>query len=244
MRGSEPMICHASGAENRISPVSPDRGAGPRGLAGQYRRKPAPLIMVYAFQGETMDGATQLVTRDALESTQELVTLARAGDERAKDRLIDRCLPLLKRWARGRLPHYARNLAETDDLVQGTLLRTLQHLDSIELRGPGSFLAYMRQCLVNAVRDEIRRTSRRGEEPLDDNRRASNRPAEEANLETLMDYERSLSMLPDRQREAVILRVEFEFTFPEIAAELDMPSADAARMMVSRAMLRLAEAMK
>lgn len=191
-----------------------------------------------------MDGATLLVNRDALESTQELVTLARAGDERAKDRLIDRCLPPLKRWAKGRLPHYARNLAETDDLVQGALLRTLQRLDSIEMRGSGSFLAYMRQCLVNAVRDEIRRTSRHAEEPLDDNPRAANRSADEPDMGALMDYERSLSTLPERQRDAVVLRVEFELTFPEIAAELDMPSADAARMMVSRAMLRLAEAMK
>lgn len=238
------MIRHAASAENRILPDSPGRGAGSQGLADRCRRKQAPLDMVYALKGETMDGATQLVNHDPLESTQELVTLARAGDEQAKDRLIDRCLPPLKRWAKGRLPHYARNLAETDDLVQGTLLRTLQRLDSIEMRGSGSFLAYMRQCLLNAVRDEIRRTGRHAEEPLDDNPRAANRSADEPDMGALMDYERSLSTLSERQRDAVVLRVEFELTFPEIATELDMPSADAARMMVSRAMLRLAEAMK
>lgn len=191
-----------------------------------------------------MDGVFVAMGRDSLESTQELLSLARAGDEVAKSRLIDRCLPSLQRWARGRLPHYARGLAETDDLVQGTLLRTLQRLDSIELRRPGSFLAYMRQCLVNAVRDEIRRTGRRREDPLDDHRQVEGTRSDTPDLEALMDYERSLSVLPEKQRQAVILRVEFEMTFPEIAAELDMPSADAARMTVSRAMLRVAEAMK
>lgn len=181
--------------------------------------------------------------RSALESTQELVGLARAGDESARNRLVDRCLPLLKKWARGRLPHYARGLAETDDLVQGTLLRTLQRLDSIELRGPGSFLAYMRQSLMNAVRDEIRRCSRRREEPLATSGPGEQRNALQADLDALMDYEKSLASLPERQRNAVVLRVEFDLTFPEIAAELDMPSADAARMTVARAMLRLADTM-
>ena len=176
-----------------------------------------------------------------LESTQELVGLARAGDESAKSRLMDRCLPLLQRWARGRLPHYARNLAETDDLVQGTLLRTLQRLDVIELNDSGSFLAYMRQCLLNAVRDEIRRTSRRREQSLED--KPTDPVAAQTDLEALADYQKALSILPAHKREAVILRVEFGLTFPEIATELAMPSADAARQLVTRSLLRLADAM-
>lgn len=183
------------------------------------------------------------MSQNALESTQELVGLVRAGDQAAKGRLVDRCAPLLQRWARGRLPHYARNLADTDDLVQGTLLRTLQRLDSIELRGPGSFLAYMRQCLLNAVRDEIRRTRRHPEQPLETSRSDSGLAAVESDLEALVDYEKALSVLPRRQREAVILRVEFDLTFPEVASELDMPSADAARMTVTRALVRLADSM-
>jgi RNA polymerase sigma factor (sigma-70 family) len=173
-----------------------------------------------------------------LESTQNLVHLACTGDERAKCRLMDRCLPPLQRWARGRLPHYARSLADTDDLVQGTLVRTLQRLDAIDVRGTGSFLAYLRQCLLNAVRDEVRRASRwpqhaAGETTLEISAPLSDPAA-------MLDYERALSLLPEPKREAVILRIEFGMTFAEVAAELEMPSADAARMMVSRALIELA----
>jgi RNA polymerase sigma factor (sigma-70 family) len=173
-----------------------------------------------------------------LESTQNLVHLACTGDERAKCRLMDRCLPPLQRWARGRLPHYARSLADTDDLVQGTLVRTLQRLDAIDVRGTGSFLAYLRQCLLNAVRDEVRRASRwpqhaAGETTLEISAPLSDPAA-------MLDYERALSLLPEPKREAVILRIEFGMTFSEVAAELEMPSADAARMMVSRALIELA----
>ena len=68
------------------------------------------------------------------------------GDERqaARDRLMARFLPRLRRWARGRLPHTARSRAETDDLVQLTLLRALRNVDEFENRGDGAFLAYLR----------------------------------------------------------------------------------------------------
>jgi RNA polymerase sigma-70 factor (ECF subfamily) len=39
------------------------------------------------------------------------------------------------------------------------------------------------------------------------------------------------------------MRIEFGFTFPEIAEALGRPSANAARMTVSRALVRLAEVM-
>jgi RNA polymerase sigma factor (sigma-70 family) len=153
-----------------------------------------------------------------LESTQNLVNLACDGDELAKRRLMDRCLPPLQRWAHGRLPHYARGLADTDDLVQGTLMRTLQRLDTIEMRGTGSFVAYLRQCLLNAVRDEVRRANRWPERP--DGEAALEVAAPLPDPAALLDYERALSLLPEPKRDAVILRIEFGMTFAEVAAEL------------------------
>jgi hypothetical protein len=58
-------------------------------------------------------------------STLVLLNRASGGDERARNALYSRYLPRLQRWARGRLPHKARGLVDTDDLVQDTLLRTL-----------------------------------------------------------------------------------------------------------------------
>jgi hypothetical protein len=58
------------------------------------------------------------------ESTFHLINLARAGDREALERLFARHLKPLQSWARGRLPGWARDLADTDDLVQDTLVQT------------------------------------------------------------------------------------------------------------------------
>jgi hypothetical protein len=55
-----------------------------------------------------------------LETTFHLIERARAGDQEALERLFARHLKPLQRWARGRLPKWARDLADTDDLVQET----------------------------------------------------------------------------------------------------------------------------
>jgi hypothetical protein len=75
------------------------------------------------------------------ESTFTLVERAQAGDQEALDRLFARHLPPLRRWARGRLPKWARDLADTDDLVQDTLLQTFRRLSVFEVRGPGALLS-------------------------------------------------------------------------------------------------------
>jgi len=60
---------------------------------------------------------------DDLESTTSLLEKIRHGDSQARERLIARYRPLLLRWAHRRLPDYARQLCDTDDLVQDTLIR-------------------------------------------------------------------------------------------------------------------------
>ena len=58
------------------------------------------------------------------DSTLLLLERARAGDEGALNDLFARYGPALRRWASGRLPRWARDLADTPDLVQDTLLQT------------------------------------------------------------------------------------------------------------------------
>ena len=181
-----------------------------------------------------------------LESTATLIRKVHDGEATARDRLFERCLPLLKRWARGRLPRYGRDLAETDDLVQVTLMRALNRIDHFEPERQGAFLAYMRQILLNTVRDEIRRTQRAsGKESLEEEfpEEAGLGGDKPAQYETIDQYERALAQLGDRQRNAIVLRVEFGMTFAEIASELEFPSANAARMQVSRGLVKLAESM-
>lgn len=180
------------------------------------------------------------------QSTASLLTRLREGQDSAREELFRRCLPLLRRFARGRLPKARRDLAETDDLVQVTLLRALNNLDRFESRGQGAFFAYLRQIMLNAIREEIRRHGSRPDHTSDLDAAPAAPDSVIANAvgeQTLEAYEQGLEQLGAQQREAVILRVEFDMSYPEIALELDCPSADAARMLVARGLQRLAELM-
>lgn len=182
----------------------------------------------------------------SLDST-TLLRQAKAGDPLARNLLVKKHLPALRRWAHGRLPHSARDLIDTDDLVQVTMIRALDHLGSFEPRHAGAFLAYLRQILLNQIRDEIRRVSRRpdrdglSEEIPDD----GPSPLDEAvGRDARQRYERALLKLTPDQQEAVVLRLELGFTYPEMAEALERPSANAARLLVTRALVRLAKEMR
>jgi RNA polymerase sigma-70 factor (ECF subfamily) len=181
-----------------------------------------------------------------LESTFELVQRAKTGDRDALDRLFTRCIPLLRRWASGRLPRWTRDLMDTDDLVQETVVRTVNRIDAFEPRHQGALQAYLRQAVMNRIRDEVRRGSRGpSQAELDANladRNAS--PLEEViGREAVERYEAALSALRPEEREAIVARVEMEGSYEQVAQALGKPSADAARMAVSRALLRLAQEM-
>src|SRR6476660_10458172 len=100
------------------------------------------------------------------ESTFSLIERVRAGDEQALERLFARHLEPLRRWARGRLPKWARDLADTDDLVQDTLLKTFKRIEHFEPRRVGALQAYLRNAVLNRLRDEMRR---KGREPQSTN---------------------------------------------------------------------------
>src|SRR5438067_5828056 len=86
---------------------------------------------------------------------------AQAGDREALDSLIARYLPRLERWASGRLPQWARDMAETQDLVQESLFQTFKRIEKFEARGEGALQAYLRQAILNRIREELRRAKRR-----------------------------------------------------------------------------------
>ena len=179
-------------------------------------------------------------------STTVLLDRARHGDDLARDELVRRLLPRLRRWAHGRLPQSARDIADTDDLVQVSLMRALDHLEDFEPQHEGAFLAYLRRIVLNAVRDELRRAGRRPfRTDLGDSLPQPGPSLVEQAIgrELVEAYEAALATLPEEQREAVIMRIEFGYTYPEIAEALGRPSANAARMAVSRALLRLGEVM-
>ena len=180
------------------------------------------------------------------ESTAWLLEQVREGDGDARERLAARYLPVLQRWAHGRLPLSARTMVDTDDLVQVALLKALDKVRGFEPRREGAFLAYLHRIVLNSIRDELRRAARRPGrvEARDD--RAADEPSlleQAVGREVVLAYEAALATLPELQKEAVVMRIEFGFTYQEIAAALGKPSANAARMVVSRALVQLAEVM-
>ena len=125
--------------------------------------------------------------------------------------LLRRYVPALRRWARGRLPRWARDLGDTEDMVQDTVYRTLHNLKTFEHRHEGALQAYLRQAVMNRIRDECRRMARRpdvGEldEELAD---AGVSPLEAAiGVEALDRYEAALQRLRPDDREVVVARLE------------------------------------
>ena len=180
------------------------------------------------------------------EPSLELVRRAQKGDAAALDLLLGRYLPRMRRWARGRLPARARLDVDTDDMVQDALIRTCERLGEFEIRGDGALQAYLRQALRNRITDEVRKAHHRPVEDVSLEKRPDEGPSplEEAiGRETVESYESALASLTADEREGIIARVEMGMSYAEIAAALGKPSTDAARMAVSRALLRLAEEM-
>ena len=125
-------------------------------------------------------------------------------------------------------------------------MSTAQRLEHFEVRGPGALQAYLRQAVLNRVRDELRKKGRRPEvTELDglevDGRRS---PLEEAiGSESLERYERALARLRPEEREAIIGRIEMGYSYDELAEALGKSSSDAARKAAQRALVRLVREM-
>jgi len=181
------------------------------------------------------------------EPTIELVVRARTGDRQAVEALLQRSIPQLKRWAHGKLPSAARNNLDTGDLVQETVLHVLRRLDTFQPRHVGAMQAYLRQSVINRIRDEVRRIGRHPascELPED---MASDEPSPEeqaVKAEAVSRYHDALGALSSRDRQLVVARIEAQWSYDEIATHFAMSTPDAARMAVSRALRRLMDSVK
>jgi RNA polymerase sigma-70 factor (ECF subfamily) len=181
-----------------------------------------------------------------LDTSLTLLERARTGDRAAVDALIARHYPRLQRWASGRLPRWVRDMADTQDLVQETLFQTFKRIESFEPRGEGALQAYLRQAILNRIREEFRRAKRRPvrselDSRVEDRGRS---PLEEAiGQETVERYERALAALRQEERALIVARIELGYTNQELAEEFGKPTPNAARMAAERAIIRLAREM-
>jgi RNA polymerase sigma-70 factor (ECF subfamily) len=176
-----------------------------------------------------------------------LVVRAREGDRMAVEALLQRSIPGLTRFAHGRLPPAARGSLDTGDLVQETVLHVLRRLDSFEPRHVGAMQAYLRQSVINRIRDEVRRIGRHPApaELPEDLVSEMPSPLEEAvRAEAYDRYRAVLVQLSPRDREMVVARIEAQWNLGEIAQRFNMRTVDGARMAVTRALRRLMDRIK
>jgi len=217
--------------------VLPFRGRGSHPGTGSRVSSALAAVSMAAPGTQRMDAETSLA----------LLERVRLGDKDALDALLRRYVPALRRWARGRLPRWARDLADTEDLVQETVVRGLRNLPTFEYRHEGALQAYFRQAVLNRIRDECRRVAKRPaiddlDERLPDGGAS---PLEAAiGAHAVARYEAALERLAAEDREAIVARLEMGYSYAEIATMTGRPSPDAARMAVSRALLRLAEELR
>jgi RNA polymerase sigma-70 factor (ECF subfamily) len=182
-----------------------------------------------------------------MESSLELIRRAQGGDEEALNDLLERYLPRLRRWASGRLPAYARDLGDTNDLIQEAAMGTFRNFDHFQqLPAGGGLHGYLRAAVINRIYDEIRRVGRRP--VIDEIPEALSSglasPLDQAiGHETFNRYDRALAQLGEVEREAVIARIELGFTYEEVASLVGKPTANAARAAVSRALGKMAKLM-
>ena len=133
--------------------------------------------------------------------------------------------------------------------MQETLTQTLRHIEDFEPRHDGALQAYLRQALINRVRDEVRRVTRypapAGIETMSRSMRTHRRlrSMKRSAMRPWNDMKSALQRLRPEEREVIIARVELQQSYAQIAAAHGKASPDAARMAVTRALVRLAEEM-
>ena len=178
--------------------------------------------------------------------TIELLALVRAGDDDARNRLVERALPPLLKFASRRLPSCIRGATDTQDLVHDVILRALPRLESFQADGPGALQAFLRRAVANQIVDEIRRARKRqpATEPLE--RLNDRRPSALAELISRQDRDRlraAVATLSPSDRALLLTRFRVARGYTDVAREHNKPTANAARAAVTRAVARLAKAM-
>ena len=176
--------------------------------------------------------------------------MARAchGSRSAVDALFARYAPWLRRWARGRLPQRVRGAIDTSDVVQDSLHDTIARLSMFEPKHAGALRGYLRRAVDNRVRDELRRLARRpaiilpqeSHRPFDD---AAPQLRQALSAESWKHYLAGLKQLTAQERRLIVGRGELGYNYRQLALITRLPSPDAARMALRRAVLRLADMM-
>ncbi|MGQ0554212.1 MAG: sigma-70 family RNA polymerase sigma factor [Planctomycetota bacterium] len=183
----------------------------------------------------------------------ELLNRAQAGDAGALDQLLRRYEDRLRRVVRVRLDAKLRGLCESADVVQETLSAALTRIGDLQVSDRGAILRWLTRIAENEMTDLRRRAlsakrDRNREKALDthfDLPARGDSPSEiAANRELQHRVDAAVASLPAEAREVILLRTYYGSSWEDVAAALGSPSAEAARKLHSRAMIKLARAIQ
>jgi RNA polymerase sigma factor (sigma-70 family) len=152
----------------------------------------------------------------------------------------------LNEFAARLMPDQVRASVGPDDLVQDVLIKGMAQLHRFEFRHRGAFQAYLRTSIRHRIVDELRKASRRRvaaleAKPVD----GARSPLEQAiNKQNVKRYARALTGLGQRDQRLIVLRIEQQLSYSEMAAQLGVSSEHAVRVPVRRALLRLAHELR
>ena len=168
--------------------------------------------------------------------------LARDCDESVWHSLFQQYRAALRCTAERSLPRGVRGSTDGEDVVQDVFLRMCVRLPHLEFAHAGAFYAYLRRAVIHKVLDEVRRCARAPARVAMPSEIASDAGSP---LDKTIDHEEgtlyraALLQLAPRDRSVLELRLEYGFSYKDIAVRLDIASSDAARMTAIRALRRL-----
>jgi RNA polymerase sigma-70 factor (ECF subfamily) len=140
-----------------------------------------------------------------------------------------------------------RRGGDADDYVQIALLRTLRRLPYLRLGDQTTLQPYLRRVLSNLVHDRARLAGRRPPLlPIDDDMLTVPSSQEDAlrAAETFDRYRAAVASLTPRERAALTARLHRHWDYARVARSAGCPSEGAARVMVGRALAKVASRMK
>src|SRR5690606_6521236 len=173
------------------------------------------------------------------------VAAAVEGDPQAVERLLAAIRPLVVRYCRARVGRQERSFTSADDVAQEVCLAVLTALPSYRDQGR-PFLAFVYGIAQHKVADAHRAASRNRAEPvadIPDEIEGDIGPEQRALRGELNErMSQLLQVLPEKQREIVVLRVVVGLSAEE-TAEAVGSTPGAVRVAQHRALARLRKAL-
>jgi DNA-directed RNA polymerase specialized sigma24 family protein len=165
-------------------------------------------------------------------------------DERVKD-LAERYSYHLERWTHGRTPIWARGAFNPREVVQEALVAVAERGDDAESGDDEALLGRLRRTLYDNVVGRVRLARHASGGPRYPVMSSFELRLHDSALgaELLKRYEAGLGRLKPLDREAIIARAELGLPWSEVTELLQTTGVAAARMTVSRALVRLAREM-